>query len=61
MAVDGTISCIHSRGGATAADDGRNGSGRQQQFIPFIFYSLATTSFIVLIVGEAREIWEHFQ
>ncbi len=37
-----------ARGGATAADDGCNGSERRQQFIPFIFYSLATTSFIVL-------------
>jgi hypothetical protein len=27
VADDGTISCLHGRGGATAVDDGRNGSG----------------------------------
>ncbi len=47
VADDGTISCLHGRGGATAVDDGRNGSGMWHCFIPFIYYSLAT-SFILL-------------
>jgi hypothetical protein len=47
VADDGTVSCLHGRGEATAVDDGHNRSGRWHQFIPFIYYSLAT-SFIVL-------------
>jgi hypothetical protein len=29
VADDGTVSCLHGRGGVTAVDDGRNGSGRR--------------------------------
>ncbi len=28
VADDGIVSCLHGRGGATAMDDGCNGSGR---------------------------------